>query len=146
MKRNLCLLLFLVIILVSFFAVGTYAHSGRTDKYGGHYDTSTGEYHYHHGFPAHDHPDGYCPYSIEGSGKWKDLVDRSSSGSATINKPKETEGAKIPTNEITDTNNENHTNYSLSLGDIIGISIIVLLFFGHPILAGIKKFIQWLNQ
>ncbi len=30
-----------------------YAHAGRTDAYGGHYDNETGEYHYHHGYPAH---------------------------------------------------------------------------------------------
>ena len=37
-------------------------HSGRTDSNGGHWDYSTGEYHYHHGFPAHQHPNGVCPY------------------------------------------------------------------------------------
>ncbi len=38
------------------------AHSGGTDANGGHWDHSTGEYHYHHGYPAHQHPDGVCPY------------------------------------------------------------------------------------
>lgn len=38
------------------------AHSGRTDGNGGHYNTSTGEYHYHHGYSAHQHPNGVCPY------------------------------------------------------------------------------------
>lgn len=37
-------------------------HPGRTDANGGHYDRSTGEYHYHHGYPAHQHPNGVCPY------------------------------------------------------------------------------------
>ena len=40
-----------------------YAHSGRTDSSGGHYNHSTGEYHYHHGYSAHDH------YDIDGDGK-----------------------------------------------------------------------------
>jgi hypothetical protein len=39
------------------------AHSGGTDSRGGHYDRSTGEYHYHHGKPAHQHPGGVCPYA-----------------------------------------------------------------------------------
>lgn len=39
-----------------------FAHSGGTDANGGHYDRSTGEYHYHHGYEAHQHPDGICPY------------------------------------------------------------------------------------
>lgn len=46
------------------------AHSGRTDSSGGHYNRSTGEYHYHHGKPAHNHwdidGDGVrdCPYEF----------------------------------------------------------------------------------
>ncbi len=39
------------------------AHSGRTDANGGHHVTATGEYHYHHGYPAHQHPGGVCPYT-----------------------------------------------------------------------------------
>ena len=38
------------------------AHSGDTDSNGGHYDHSSGEYHYHHGYPAHQH------YDINGDG------------------------------------------------------------------------------
>lgn len=47
------------------------AHSGRTDENGGHWDSETGEYHYHHGYPAHDHEDldgdGIldCPYEFD---------------------------------------------------------------------------------
>lgn len=40
-----------------------FAHSGRTDSRGGHYDYQMGLYHYHHGFPAHGHPDGVCPFN-----------------------------------------------------------------------------------
>ena len=39
-----------------------YAHPGNTDAYGGHIDWTTGEYHYHHGYPAHYHTDSVCPY------------------------------------------------------------------------------------
>ena len=41
------------------------AHPGRTDSQGGHYDRSTGEYHFHHGYPAHQHVDGICPYDFD---------------------------------------------------------------------------------
>lgn len=57
--------LFIIIIIaacVSFLAIAISAHSGKTDSHGGHYDRSTGEYHYHHGYPAHDH------YDIDGDG------------------------------------------------------------------------------
>ena len=40
------------------------AHPGRTDGQGGHTNKSTGEYHYHHGYPEHQHPNGVCPYNF----------------------------------------------------------------------------------
>lgn len=61
MKRFLAILT-TVLVLISLFAVAVFAHSGRTDANGGHYNHSTGEYHYHHGRPAHQHPNGVCPY------------------------------------------------------------------------------------
>ena len=39
-----------------------YAHSGGTDSQGGHWNHSTGEYHFHHGHGEHQHPNGICPY------------------------------------------------------------------------------------
>ena len=47
------------ILIITTFA---YAHSGRTDSKGGHYNRSTGEYHYHHGKPAHEICGVNCPY------------------------------------------------------------------------------------
>lgn len=41
------------------------AHGGGTDAQGGHYNAATGKYHYHHGYPAHDHPNGVCPYDFD---------------------------------------------------------------------------------
>lgn len=48
-----------------------FAHPGRTDSQGGHTDRATGEYHFHHGYPAHQHEDRdgdgvkeYCPYNF----------------------------------------------------------------------------------
>lgn len=58
MKRFLFVLcLFLAL------AVCAYAHPGNTDSKGGHYNRTTGEYHYHHGNPAHQHVNGFCPYA-----------------------------------------------------------------------------------
>lgn len=59
-KHILCL----ICLLLSLFLLplSSAAHSGRTDSKGGHYDRDTGDYHYHHGHPAHDHPGGVCPY------------------------------------------------------------------------------------
>lgn len=63
MKFHKFFLVFLSLILL--LPVPVFAHSGRTDGAGGHYNHSTGEYHYHHGYPAHQHPNGICPYEDE---------------------------------------------------------------------------------
>ena len=62
MKKK-SILLFL--LLFALFSSSVYAHPGRTDSDGGHYDRSTGEYHYHHGYSAHQHDDGVCPYDVD---------------------------------------------------------------------------------
>lgn len=58
--KKIILYIFIIIIL---FVPVSFAHSGRTDSNGGHYDRSTGEYHYHHGYSAHQHINGICPYN-----------------------------------------------------------------------------------
>lgn len=53
------------------FTIVAEAHQGRTDSSGGHHDyqnkSGLGSYHYHHGMPAHLHPNGVCPYSSSSS-------------------------------------------------------------------------------
>lgn len=44
------------------FSTVAFAHPGGTDKYGGHTESATGQYHYHHGHEAHQHPNGVCPF------------------------------------------------------------------------------------
>ena len=56
------LLLAAAVIVLALFPASALAHPGRTDKYGGHTDSSTGIYHYHHGHTAHLHEGGVCPY------------------------------------------------------------------------------------
>ena len=78
MRRLLSLLLLLSLLITPVFA-----HPGRTDENGGHWDRSTGEYHYHHGYSEHQHydmngdgiPD--CPYDF------RDNTSHSSSGSSS---------------------------------------------------------------
>ena len=62
MKTKLFLLVFTFLFTFQFFTVPAIAHPGDTDENGGHYDQDTGEYHYHHGYPAHQHRGGKCPY------------------------------------------------------------------------------------
>lgn len=64
MKRK-CLFPLLALILLFILPVSALAHPGGTDANGGHYDGS--EYHYHHGYPAHQHTNGVCPYDSSAS-------------------------------------------------------------------------------
>ena len=52
----------LVCALLFLCALPALASPGGTDGSGGHYDSKTGEYHFHHGYPAHQHINGVCPY------------------------------------------------------------------------------------
>lgn len=60
---------FLAVFFIFIFAFSSvaFAHSGRTDSSGGHRDnrnvSGLGYYHYHHGYSAHLHPNGVCPYN-----------------------------------------------------------------------------------
>lgn len=68
------------------------AHSGRTDANGGHWNRSTGEYHYHHGYEAHLHPDGICPYDyndLTGSTSGLSSASSSSASANTVSVPYE---------------------------------------------------------
>lgn len=69
--------LLLVLLLCSLYiSTPVFAHPGGTDSNGGHHNRSTGEYHYHHGYSAHQHKDmdgdGYldCPYEFDDNTKY----------------------------------------------------------------------------
>lgn len=63
LSQKTILIIILALVTLLCIPIIVSAHAGRTDSAGGHYVTSTGEYHYHHGYPAHQHIDGVCPYS-----------------------------------------------------------------------------------
>ena len=65
MKKFIIILLSILILgcFVTSFLVSS--HSGKTDEYGGHNDNINGGYHYHHGLPEHQHPNGVCPFDYE---------------------------------------------------------------------------------
>jgi beta-lactamase superfamily II metal-dependent hydrolase len=55
--------LILVLLLIN---ITIFAHSGRIDRFGGHRDNQNrsglGSYHFHHGYDAHLHSNGDCPF------------------------------------------------------------------------------------
>jgi hypothetical protein len=84
----------MMFILISMLVMQVSAHSGGTDASGGHWNRSTGEYHYHHGYPAHDHydldgdGDMDCPYDFE------DKTDRNNNHSQSAENDSEPEAKK----------------------------------------------------
>lgn len=89
-----------VALVALIYVVPVLAHSGRTDSQGGHYDSETGEYHFHHGYPAHQH------YDIDGDGKpdcpyeFDDKTgSRSGSSSGSSAKAAKESGAKVTTTQ-----------------------------------------------
>lgn len=85
MKSKKILFATIMLLLIGCLTFSSFAHSGRTDGSGGHYDSTTGAYHYHHGYPAHQHTNGRCPYDYDDNTDYNnaDYVDNIDSDSGT---------------------------------------------------------------
>lgn len=85
----------LILLVIYILPIVALAHPGRTDSKGGHTNKSTGEYHYHHGYSAHDHydmdGDGNidCPYDFKDNTASKPYAKQQTSSS----KPKQAPSA-----------------------------------------------------
>jgi hypothetical protein len=118
MQRKTYICIALMLLVSCFVTVLVFAHGGRTDANGGHYDRSTGEYHYHHGYPAHQHTDGVCPYDYDDKTNHYSASEDDSTDTTRREKQKET---AIDVLLI-----------------VIGIAVIVISVY-IPVLAGKKK-------
>ena len=105
MKRITLILCFVVSLIC--LLIGTvFAHPGRTDSKGGHTNHSTGEYHYHHGYSAHDlydmDSDGVvdCPYDFD------DKTDHSQKDTATSPTSSSIESVPKPSEESVSVRNK----------------------------------------
>ena len=137
--RLLKLMIVIAICLNLSFVV--YAHPGRTDSQGGHTNHSTGEYHYHHGYSAHQHYDKDgdgtldCPYDFNdktGSSSGSSKITKDSSQSSSKNESSSKTPVKSSTKENLSektTSSENKTNFSaigellLIFGSIVGLLV-----------------------
>lgn len=123
-KRYLMLIYFVSCILL-FVPYNVFGHPGRTDSHGGHYDHNTGSYHYHHGKPAHLHPNGICPYMPTQS---KDVVSSENSAPpAESLSYKET--ANSSPSKIEWTNNKNQLFGFKILVCVLSILIFLILYY-----------------
>lgn len=74
--------------LTNSFTITAEAHSGRTDSSGGHHDyqnkSGLGSYHYHHGYSAHLHPNGVCPYESQTNANTSSALETKASSADSI--------------------------------------------------------------
>jgi hypothetical protein len=104
------------------------AHPGKTDSHGAHTDHSTGIYHYHHGYPAHNHINGECPYDFDDKTN-HDSSTELNSKNTTLNVT-DVYDIPIPTPEP---NNGENSNLL-----VIGLSVILGGGTAYAIISGAK--------
>lgn len=117
--RKILLALGVVIFTAAFTLIIALAHGGRTDSSGGHRDNNNvsglGSYHYHHGYSAHLHTNGVCPYDFV------DKTGQSSGGSGTSSK-----NTAAPTVTPVPTPSKKAPDYSWLI--LPGIIVIFILY------------------
>ena len=119
-------LLFAFAVCLSLCVV-VFAHPGRTDSKGGHTNHSTGEYHYHHGYSAHQH------YDLDGDGtldcKYSfDDKTGSSSNNASSKTPSNSSAKAKPSTEKTTSTKNSKTLWEY-IWEALDIGIIFVLFW-----------------
>lgn len=121
-KINLIILSVTLIFCFLLIPDFSFAHSGSLDSNGGHWDRSTNEYHYHHGYEAHQHPDGVCPYNFV------DNANRSNGDSAGETTYKHTTAQqKRTTQHSTKPSQNNDYSENSMLTDTFFVAIIILV-------------------
>lgn len=119
----------LIMLFLSLCMVSTcFAHSGRTDKNGGHKDNKNasglGSYHYHcEGYPPHLHQNGVCPYASSSSSQAKSSTSSGSSSekseststsksnsSSSSSKSSNSNNKSVSSSSATSTTNNNSTS------------------------------------
>lgn len=102
-KKNIILLAAAVLVMSSLLFPAA-AHPGGTDANGGHTDQDSGEYHYHHGYPAHQHHDmdgdgrPDCPYDFDDKTNYGSDANKTTEGNAATSHPtsQPTQPSKVP--------------------------------------------------
>lgn len=116
------------------FALSIFAHPGSTDGSGGHYDSSTGEYHYHHGYPEHQHTNGECPYNFKNQ-TGSQIGDSYFSGNTTSYENQLDEETEKPESErdsaIAAIEKEYKHNKGISIAAVSAVAFAFACCFGY---------------
>ncbi len=128
----------IALVLAATLCIGSAsAHPGRTDANGGHYNHSTGEYHYHHGYPAHQHIDGVCPYDYDDRTGWNSGSSGQEKGLYYLD--------GTPVERKNETKPEPEPKKSQT-GGLIAFWAAVFIFFVWPMLSAIAEGISWYRE
>lgn len=128
MKRKAAVFIAAFLMVSLSASVVVHAHTGGTDSQGGHYNHSTGEYHFHHGYPAHQHTNGVCPY---------DFVDKSGQNSSTSESSQsKTEEPQKSISSVVESTNKGRES-DIPQWVVIVSLVFVGLIFGLPVCFGI---------
>lgn len=137
---RLCCVAFLIVLLLIF---SVSAHPGKTDSNGGHRDSSTGEYHYHHGYPAHQHTDldgdgkKDCPYHFDDQTGQHSGSSLNSSSTSSSNSANASSGESMPQAE---------NKAKLSALEIIICSIVPLIILPFFLLIFVAAIHDWTEK
>lgn len=117
MKKGI-LYIVLCFVLCLFANVAS-AHSGKTDFNGGHYDQTFNEYHYHHGYPAHQH------YDMDGDGVIDCLYGFNDNTNLNSNS---SFGSNDTTNNnsITSESNTANAKDKITFGKVVGVILLII--------------------
>ncbi len=135
MKKKMCCFALTLLLL----AAPASAHSGRSDSSGGHYDRATGEYHYHHGYPAHQHENGICPYDFD------DRTGENSGGSGSGSSATDSGGGAKSASPDAVTNDSSRFPIPISaivVGSVIVFFVLLSLFATIPERMQTRKYQQ----
>ena len=149
-SRRFFSLFFLTILILAivFSPSSVFAHSGRTDSQGGHYNHSTGEYHFHHGYPAHQHTDGNCPYEFDDKTNHSSGSSISSSYHPSTSKPSSTlktttspqsSPSVLSTTQNSEQNTDLHSSLLFSVFSLIASLSFMAQFIFNPTLENVLK-------
>ena len=110
------------------------AHPGGTDSSGGHTDHDSGEYHYHHGYPAHDHYDMDGDGTVDCPYRFDNKTGSSSNETKSFHEELEEELEKLRKENATQSSAKPSTTTPKSLWDkmpeVLRILLCAVCFYG----------------
>lgn len=133
--------------LFLFLSVSVSAHKGRTDSDGGHYDQSTGKYHWHHGYEAHQHYDMDgdgdidCPYDFDNK---SDQTGGLQGGKSKVEFINGTESSSDET-KGNQTGRGEEVNWFVAVSPFIAVIAIVVIFVLARNISNKNKELEKLN-